>query len=174
MEREAQNHRVTYCPMFCPAELHRAPRRASRFLRAAAFLRRGDHQDGGGAGDGNRTRVTRLEVWCSTIELHRRVARPEGPGCENRISVSLRTSGLYRVEHVSDDHGIPPLGTGERRPDRIKLHNQRNELLHGGSPPLYVEELGKRFGIVLPLRDLQSFPDGVLFLQLSQALNETF
>src|SRR3954469_9291910 len=30
----------------------------------------------GGAGDGNRTRVARLEVWDSAIELHPRAGRP--------------------------------------------------------------------------------------------------
>ena len=30
----------------------------------------GDDAAGGGAGDGNRTRMTSLEGWSSTIELH--------------------------------------------------------------------------------------------------------
>ena len=31
-----------------------------------------------GAGDGNRTRVSSLEGWCSTIELHPRILSSDG------------------------------------------------------------------------------------------------
>ena len=33
-----------------------------------------------GAGDGNRTRVSSLEGWCSAIELHRRIRSRKGVG----------------------------------------------------------------------------------------------
>ena len=47
-----------------------------------------------GAGDGNRTRVSSLEGWCSTIELHPRliqlgnssIKKPVCQGCKPRIS----------------------------------------------------------------------------------------
>lgn len=106
-------------------------------LTGRGFSKEGAYQDGSGASDGNRTRVTCLEGRCSTIELHRRITGPGGPGCENNLSVSLRTAGLYSVERASDLHGIPPSRTGERRPDRIKLQDQRNELLHGDSTPFW-------------------------------------
>lgn len=44
-------------------------------LQAAAYIR-GDHVDGHGAGNGNRTRIARVEIWCSTTELYRQVVPP--------------------------------------------------------------------------------------------------
>ena len=41
-----------------------------------------------GAGDGNRTRVSSLEGWCSTIELHPRIH-----------------SSLFQLEHFNIEEG---------------------------------------------------------------------
>ena len=69
----------------------------------------------GGAGDGNRTRVTCLEGRCSTIELHRQVmprtlwhecpGLPVFPGCQ-----ITKTGGIMGGDECSRPHLEPITG----------------------------------------------------------------
>ena len=68
-----------------------------------------------GAGDGNRTHVTSLEGWGSTIELHPQVIN--GAGERNRTPNLLITSQLlYQLSYTSvlmvPQSGIEPLTRG--------------------------------------------------------------
>lgn len=74
---------LSYCPILCravttpgtaglsrlPSEVISSALPSLRLHPAKTCIRRG-------AGDGNRTRVTSLEDWCSAIELHRHMPSP--------------------------------------------------------------------------------------------------
>ena len=76
-----------------------------------------------GAGDGNRTRVTSLEGWCSTIELHRRMCPrlrsyraaglPVFPGCQKQ-----------KEEDHAAGHLSPRGAPSQTRTDDLLITNQ--------------------------------------------------
>jgi hypothetical protein len=58
-----------------------------------------------GAGDGNRTRMTSLEGWSSTIELH-----PRGGTRRHRHQVAYRLPGTYRRATARTENIIGTVG----------------------------------------------------------------
>ena len=60
-----------------------------------------------GAGDGNRTRVSSLEGWCSTIELH-----PHKLSCVLSQEIITQTALFvkYKITNIPNPHSSNTLG----------------------------------------------------------------
>ncbi len=94
-----------------------------------------------GADEGSRTPISRLEVWCSTVELH-----PQRKGVEDDIAPCAcrsRTSRLADSNHSSHLRGTVPHGLPSLPPLRCRIDRTRRK--SGG--------LFKPVSIVLPTPD---------------------
>ncbi len=84
-----------------------------------------------GADDGNRTHVTSLEGWNSTIELHPHLACKlynENPPLSSTFFIFFQKNFSAKINKPTGGHGDPPLRCGE-------FPSNCNNPLRGGVPP---------------------------------------